>query len=75
MPESRTITIVIDRKLDEELTAWAASTGQDKSTLARDALIEWLEEQEDIRDAERIIAENNPSIPLEEVKRNLALDD
>ncbi len=39
-------------------------------SLARDALVEWLENQEDIRHAEAVIAQGNPTIPLEEVKRN-----
>jgi hypothetical protein len=36
------------------------------------ALTEWLDDQEDIRDARAVIAqEGNPSLPLAEVKRSL----
>jgi predicted transcriptional regulator len=73
MAEARTITLLIDSDIDDELTELARATGRDKLSIARDALVEWLEDQEDIRDAEAVVAEGNPSIPLEEVKRNLGL--
>ena len=75
MSETREITIMIDSDLDDELTEYAKSTGSDKQTVARAALIEWLDEQEDIRDAERIIAERKPRISLTEAKKILDLDD
>ncbi|MGI8404920.1 MAG: type II toxin-antitoxin system RelB family antitoxin [Thermomicrobiales bacterium] len=75
MAETRTITITIDSDLDDELDHLAATTGQSKPDIARDALIEWLEDQEDVRDAEVIVAQNNPSYTLAEVKKNLDLDD
>lgn len=75
MAEIRELTILIDSDIDDELTDLANATGRDKRSLAREALIEWLEDQEDIRDAEAIIAQGNPSIPLEEVKRDLGLED
>ncbi len=74
MAETRELIITIDSDLDDELTELATATGRDKRTIARDALTEWLEDQEDIRDAKAIIAENNPTIPLEEVRRSLDLE-
>ncbi|MBA2759835.1 MAG: ribbon-helix-helix protein, CopG family [Chloroflexia bacterium] len=65
---------MIDSELDDELTSLAIATGRDKLALAREALAEWLEDQEDARDAETIIAQGNPTIPLEEVKRSLGLE-
>ncbi len=73
MADTREITLLIDRKIDDELTEIAQASGRDKVSVAREALVEWLEDREDIRDAEAVIAEGNPSIPLEEVKRNLGL--
>jgi len=73
MAETREITLRIDIGIDDELTALAQKSGRDKVSLARDALVEWLENQEDIRDAEAVVAQGNPTIPLEEVKRNLGL--
>jgi len=74
MADTRTVTLILDRELDDELTAIAESKGRDKASLAREALIEWMEDQEDIRDALAILAEGNPSLPLEEVKRLLELE-
>lgn len=73
MTEKREITLLIEREIDDELTEFAQASGRDKLSLAREALVEWLADQEDIRHAEAVIAEGNPSIPLEEVKRNLGL--
>ena len=75
MAETRELTILIDREIDDELTRLANTIGKDKRSLVRDALIEWLEDQEDIRDAEAVLAKGNPTISLEEVKRNLGLAD
>jgi RHH-type rel operon transcriptional repressor/antitoxin RelB len=73
MAETRELTLFIDREIDDELTAIAKLTGRDKQSLAREALVEWIDEQEDIQDAKAVIAQGNPSIPLEEVKRSLGL--
>lgn len=67
MAQTREITILIDAELDDELTELAAATGRGKVSLASDALAEWLEDREDARDAEEIIQQGNPTIPLEEV--------
>lgn len=74
MTDTRELTIVIDSALDDELTEMAIATGRDKLAIARDALTEWLEDQEDIRDAETVIAQGNQTIPLEEVRRSLGLE-
>lgn len=75
MTETRELTIMIDSELDDELTELATTTGRDKMAIARDALTEWLEDQEDIRDAEEIIRQENRAIPIEEVRRSLGLED
>ena len=71
----RAITLLIDRELDDELTQFANSTGQNKEAIARAAIAGWLEDQKDIRTAQRIIAQSNPKFSMAEVKRILELDD
>lgn len=66
---------MIDSDTDREPANLASITGQRKPDLARDAVIEWMEEQEDIRNAEAIIAQKNPSLTLAEVRKNLGQDD
>lgn len=71
--ETREITIVIDQESDDELKAIAEAKGRDTSTLAREVLLEWLEDQEDIRAIEEVLAEGNTSLSIEEVKAHLGL--
>jgi predicted DNA-binding protein len=73
MAETRQLTALIDSDVDDELTAIAQATGRDKQSLARDAISAWLDDAEDVRDAEAVLAEGNPSLPLSEVKRRLGL--
>jgi len=73
MATTRKVTLLIDSEIDDELTELAHLTGRDKQSLAQEALLEWLEDQEDIRDAQAILAEGNQRIPFEEVKRELGL--
>ena len=75
MADTRTITIHIAPEIDDELTDFAESIGRDKTSIARQALIEWLEDQEDVRDAKAIIARNEPTRPLSEVLEELGLED
>jgi predicted transcriptional regulator len=73
MAETRELILVIDREVDDELTAIAEATGRDKLSLAHQALIEWLEDREDIRDAEAVIAQGNKPMTIEEVEQFLDL--
>ena len=69
------VTLLIDRETDEYLTRVANQLGRDRNEIANEALIEWLEDLEDIAEAERVLAENNPSYSLEEAWKMLDLDD
>lgn len=73
MAETRELTLLIESDIDDELTAIAQSTGRDKGSIALEALTQWLEDQEDIRDAMAVIAKGEPTIPFEEAKRILGL--
>lgn len=74
MAEIRELVLLIDSEIDDELTAIAESIGRDKLALAREALLEWIEDQEDIRAAQEVIARNEPKIALEEVERMFGLE-
>ena len=58
--EKTEITIVIDRATDQQLARMATQLGRDRNEIANEALIEWLEDIEDIAEAERVLAERNP---------------
>jgi predicted DNA-binding protein len=68
------VTLLIDRETDEYLTRMANQLGRDRNDIANDALIEWLEDLEDIAEADRVLAEGNPTIPAGEVWKRLGLD-
>ncbi|MGC4189782.1 MAG: hypothetical protein QM589_00925 [Thermomicrobiales bacterium] len=73
MAETRTITIVIDSDIDDELNELARSTGRDKQSLAQEALTAWLEDQEDIRDARAVLSRQDSTLSLYEVRKSLGL--
>ena len=57
------------------MTSWAA-TGRSKSDYARQAIIEFLEDRADYRHAKAVLERDKgqPSLTLEQVKRQLGLD-
>lgn len=73
--ERTEVTLLIDRETDEYLTRMANQLGLDRNDIANDALIEWLEDLEDIAEADRVLAEGNPTFPAEEVWKRLGLED
>jgi RHH-type rel operon transcriptional repressor/antitoxin RelB len=75
MAETREITLEIDSVIDDELNELARTTGRDKTSLAREALIEWLEDQEDLRLIKARIAENNPTLSFDDMMKRLDLED
>lgn len=61
----------IERRLEE----LARKTNRTKTFYAREAILEYLDDLEDYYLAVTRIEENLPSIPIEEVERQLGLDD
>ncbi len=71
---TRTITFDIGEEIDRELQRLARETGQDERDIARAALIEWLEDIEDTRDAMAILARNESSTSIHDLRRRLDLE-
>lgn len=73
------ITARIPDDLDEALTDVAKTMERSKSYIILKAIqnyvLELQEDIEDYNDAVKTLAENNPSIPLEDVIKNLGLED
>ncbi len=70
-----TTTVEIPQELDSELEALAAQNGVEKGKYLREDIIRFLEDQEDITIATERLKNPGRRIPLEEVVRNLGLDD
>ena len=71
------VSLRLDPATERALTREAKRKGRTKTALARAALIDWLDEQEDIRIAEerlrRIESGKARTYTLEEVERRLGL--
>ncbi len=68
-------TIQIPDEIAHQYEDRARATGNDADTLIRAALIAQLEDIEDVEIALERLKNPEPSLSLEEVKRNLGLDD
>ncbi|MDQ3539150.1 MAG: ribbon-helix-helix protein, CopG family [Chloroflexota bacterium] len=74
MADTTTITIVIDARIDLQLARQARATGRSKPEVIREVLAEWLQDQDDYREAVEIASRNEPSSSSGDVRRRLGLD-
>ncbi len=72
--EMTSITIVIDTDIDLELERIARKTGRGKPEIARDILVDWLEDQADKRHASEVIARHEPTSSSSDIRRRLGLE-
>lgn len=70
-----TTTVRIPKKLGDKLAALAKKTGRTQSYYMRQALEEWLEDQEDYLLAMQRLSEKGERIPFEKVVKDLGLED
>ena len=59
--------------IEECLNALASETGRTKTALAREAILEYIDDLEDYYLAEARARRNRKTIPLDEVERKLGL--
>ena len=71
------VSLRLDPATDRKLAREAKRKGRTKTALARAALVEWLQEQEDIRVAEerlrRVGSGKSRTFSADEVKRELGM--
>jgi RHH-type rel operon transcriptional repressor/antitoxin RelB len=72
-----TLAVRLPQELAAELEQLAQETGRSKSYYARQAIIEFLEDRADYLRAVAVLERERgqPNLTLEEVKRELGLDD
>jgi RHH-type transcriptional regulator, rel operon repressor / antitoxin RelB len=72
------VTIRLSSEIEAELIVAAKRTGQSKTALARQAILNYLEDMEDADMAERALdefyASGEKAIPLEEVLKRYGMD-
>ena len=73
------LSVKLPADIDDRLNRLAKATGRTKATLAREAIVEHLEDLEDLYLAERRLIDNRAgrsrTYTLEEVERELGLAD
>lgn len=67
------LAIRLPETIEERLNALASETGRSKTALAREAILEYIDDLEDYYLAEARARRNRKSIPLDEVERKLDL--
>ena len=69
-----TLTLVLDTDTDRELDRLANETAHSKPEIAREALVEWIEDGEDAREALEILSRNEPASTSDEVRKRLGME-
>jgi len=69
------LAIRLPESIEERLNALAAETGRTKTALAREAILEYIDDLEDYYLAEARARRNRKAVPLDEVERTLGLRD
>lgn len=69
------LAIELPEEIDRRLERLALMTGRSKADYVREALIEHLDDLEDIAVAEERLRENLPPISMEEMEKRLGLED
>ncbi len=67
------LAIRLPSTIEARLTALASETGRTKTALAREAIIEYIDDLEDYYLVEARVRLNPQAIPLAEVERDLGL--
>ena len=69
------LAIRLPEAIEQRLETLAAETGRTKTSLAREAILEYIDDLEDLYLAEARARRNRRTIPLEAVERALGLHD
>ncbi len=74
-PKQKQINIRLSEDIDKRLSALARTTHRTKSFYVRQAVFEHMENLEDYYLAISRLEENQPTIAIDDVERELGLDD
>ena len=64
----------LEPEMERRLERLAKKTGRTKSYYAKEAIRQYIEDREDSLLADEILSRNEPTFTLEEVRRELGLD-
>ncbi len=68
------LAIRLDKELERELDLLVKNRGSNRSAVVREAIIRYLEDDEDLQLAKKSLSDMKSSKPLQQVRKELGLD-
>ena len=68
------LAIRLDKELEEEIDLLAKTRGSNRSAVVRDAIIQYLEDNEDIQLAKECLSQMRSTKTLKQLRKELGLD-
>ena len=68
------LAIRLDKELEQELDLLAKTRGSNRSAVVREAIVRYLEDNEDLELAKQAITESSDSKSLRDLRKELGLD-
>jgi len=68
------LAIRLDKEIEEKLTLLAKTRGSNRSAVVREAILRYLEDNEDLDLAKRAQSQNRGTKSLEQLRKDLGLD-
>jgi RHH-type rel operon transcriptional repressor/antitoxin RelB len=68
------LAIRLDKELEKELDLLAKSRGSNRSAVVREAIIQYLEDNEDLQLAKESLSKMSSTISLKQLRKELGLD-
>jgi RHH-type rel operon transcriptional repressor/antitoxin RelB len=74
LTEALMLAIRLEKDLEEEIDLLAKSKGSNRSAVVREAIVRYLEDNEDLELAKQALAETRSSKSLSDLRKDLGLD-
>jgi RHH-type rel operon transcriptional repressor/antitoxin RelB len=68
------LAIRLEKDLEQEIDILAKSKGSNRSAVVREAIVRYLEDNEDLELAKQALAETSSSRSLKDLRKDLGLD-
>jgi len=68
------LAIRLDKELEQEIDLLAKAKGSNRSSVVREAIVRYLEDNEDLELAHQALAEMSSQKPLKDLRKDLGLD-
>ena len=68
------LAIRLEKELEKELDLLAKARGSNRSAVVREAIVRYLEDNEDLALARKAMAESGDSVSLRQLRKDLGLD-